>query len=94
VHFVVQAVAEEFTGTRGGLGGAEDLDGGDAELDYAGAGGIVWLEAMCGTLGAAHGVDTLDLFDWLAHTPSPTYRNLGLSELRVGFTLLKNPLGP
>jgi hypothetical protein len=71
VHFVVKAVAEEFTGTRGGLGGAEDLDGGDAEFDYAGAGGIVGLEAVGGALGAAHGVDTLGLFDWLAHFKSP-----------------------
>ena len=56
VHFVVQAVAEELTGTSRGLGRAEDVDGGDAEFDHAGAGGVVGLEAMSGALGAAHGV--------------------------------------
>ena len=40
---------------------------GEAEFYYTGAGGVVGLEAMCGALGAFHGVDGLEFFDWLAH---------------------------
>lgn len=64
---MVLALAKDFPGSCGGLGGTEDVGRGEAEFDYTGTGGVVGLEAVLVTLGTFHGVYRLDLFDWLAH---------------------------